>query len=77
MLQQGLVTKQPMVPTARIGGEWGSKLTRAAFSTMIKFSDSFDSFLRLTESVDKSSKSIGDEEKGAQKIKSITNLLKE
>ena len=66
-----------MVPTARLGGEWGSKLTRAAFGVMIKFSDNFDSFLRLNQLIGKTSKDIGDGEQGAQKIKSITGLLKE
>ena len=77
VLQQGLVTKQPMVPFARLGGEWGFKLSRAAFSAMLKFTDNFESFLRLTEAISKTSQDIGEEEQGDQKIKSITNLLKE
>ena len=40
-----------MVPTARIGGEQGARLTRAAFALMIKFSDNFDAFLKLLEEV--------------------------
>ena len=58
---------------ARIGGEWGFKLTRACFAAMLKFSDNIDEFLSLAESVVFTSKNIGDAEEGDQKIKSIVN----
>lgn len=77
VLQQGLATKQPMVPFARLGGPWGTKLSRAAFSAMLKFTDNFESFLRLAEAIDRHSNEIGEEEQGDQKMRSIVNLLKE
>ena len=45
------MTKFPISPVARIGGEMGMKLTRAAFAVMIKCTDNVHSFLRLVEDV--------------------------
>ena len=44
ILQKGLVTKNPPCLFARLGGEWGLPLTKAAFAVMIKFSASLDIF---------------------------------
>lgn len=76
VLQQGLLTKQPMNPIARMGGGDGMTLSRAAFATMLKFCDKLDVFLKLVEDVDFTSKDIGDEEVGQMKIKSIVSQLK-
>lgn len=58
VLQQGLVSKEPMI--ARIGGDWGLKLTRACFAVMLKFSDNIEEFMKLTESVDFTANDIGE-----------------
>ena len=47
VLQQGLLTKQPMCFFAKLGGTWGMPLTRAAFAIMLKFSSSIDQFTKL------------------------------
>ena len=44
---------------ARLGGEWGVKLTRAAFSVILKFADNVDAFMKLVEVVDKNAIEIG------------------
>ena len=44
VLQEALLTKRPMCVFARLGGEWGLPLSRAAFSVMLKFSDSLEQF---------------------------------
>ena len=51
VLQHALMTKIPISPVARIGGEMGMKLTRAAFAVMIKCTDNVHNFLRLVEDV--------------------------
>ena len=71
VLQQGLLTKQPPCFFARLGGEWGMPLTRAAFSIIIKFSSSVEQFTKLIENCIFAGKDIGDAEQGDQKLKSI------
>ena len=66
-----------MVPTARIGGEDGARLSRAAFAVILKFSNNLDAFLRLLEDVSKQGKEIGDSESVDQKVKSITKLMRD
>ena len=61
---------------ARIGGDWGVRLTRACFGVILKFSDDLEDFLKLAEAVDFTSKDIGDAEAGDQKLKSIVQQLK-
>jgi hypothetical protein len=51
-LQQTLEKKIPFVPYARLGGADGMRMTRAAFSVMIKFSEFFDDFLTMVDEVD-------------------------
>ena len=41
-----------MVPYARLTGPDGMRLSRAAFSVMIKFSEYFDAFTMLVDEVD-------------------------
>jgi len=41
-----------MVPYARLGGSDGLRLSRAAFSNMIKFSEYFDDFQTMVDEVD-------------------------
>lgn len=65
------MVKEPMI--ARIGGDWGLKLTRACFAVTLKFSDNIEEFMKLTESVDFTANDIGEQEQGDQKIKSIVN----
>lgn len=51
-LQQFLERKVPMVPYARLSGEDGMRLSRAAFAVMIKFSEFFEEFKMLVDEVD-------------------------
>ena len=62
---------------ARLGGEWGPKLTRAAFGTLLKFSDSLEQFMKLAEEITAIERELGQEVQGAQKINNITSKLKE
>lgn len=41
----------PMVPYARLSGEDGMRLSRAAFAVMIKFSEFFEEFNMLVDEV--------------------------
>ena len=41
----------PMVPYARLSGEDGMRLPRAAFAVMIKFSEFFEEFNMLVDEV--------------------------
>ena len=52
VLQQGLLKKVPMCPYARLGGNDGTRLTRAAFSAMLKFCDKIDAFIKLAEDIE-------------------------
>lgn len=51
-LQQLLERKTPLVAFARLSGEDGMRLSRAAFAVMIKFSELFDDFAALVDEVD-------------------------
>ena len=51
-LQQFLERKIPMVPHARLSGEDGMRLSRAAFAVMIKFSEFFEEFNMLVDEVE-------------------------
>ena len=44
VLQQALLTKIPFCPFARLGGQSGSDISRAAFSVIIKFTESTSTF---------------------------------
>ena len=51
-LQQLLERKMPLVAFARLSGEDGMRLSRAAFAVMLKFSELFDDFAALVDEVD-------------------------
>lgn len=51
-LQGFLTRKIPFCAFANIGGQDGMRLTRAAFGVMIKFSEFYDSFCQLVDTVD-------------------------
>ena len=76
VLQQGLVTKQPMCFFAKLGGTWGMPLTRAAFASILKFSSTLNLFTKLMEDVEFTDKDIGNAEQGDQKVKSIVEQLR-
>ena len=48
VLQQGLLTKIPFCPYARLGGMIGERLARAAFAVLTKFSQNMESFMHLS-----------------------------
>lgn len=41
-----------MVPSARLGGDFGLRVSRAAFGAIIKFSDLTDALFSLVDEVD-------------------------
>ena len=47
-----LEKKVPFVPYARLGGQDGMRLSRAAFAVMIKFSEFFEDFISLVDEID-------------------------
>ena len=59
VLQQGLRTKQPMCMFAMLGAEQGAKLTRTAFSVILKFSDNVQDFLGLVDAIGKTLDEFG------------------
>jgi hypothetical protein len=59
-LQRMLETKIPMVPHARMGGQDGLRMSRAAFAVMIKFSDLLDDFHSIVDAVSMESNVSGD-----------------
>ncbi len=63
-LQSLLEKKVPLVPYARLGGIEGLRLTRAAFSSIIKFSNLADSLSDMIDEVDMQSEELeGDSER--------------
>ena len=76
VLQQGLLRKKPPCVFARLSGQDGAKLTRAAFGTMLKFCDKIESFLKLTEDIAKMARDPAYEGKESQELeKEISELL--
>ena len=47
VLDQALRTKVPMCPFARLGGDAGAEISRAAFAAIVKFTESCMSFEAL------------------------------
>ena len=60
---------------ARVGGEQGARISRAAFSVILKFTDKVEMFKRLHEEIDTESEGVTSS--GTQKLKDIISLLKE
>lgn len=70
VLHQALLQKQPMCMFARLGGEQGGTISRAAFALIVKFTDSVFSFESLVNQVNGIS-SFTIEEGGVGKLKEI------
>jgi hypothetical protein len=69
-LQQLLERKVPMVPYARLGGEDGMRLTRAAFSVMIFFSsEGAEKFSEMVDEIDMQWHELEKDEEKEFKIK--------
>ena len=60
-----------MVPYARLSGEDGMRLSRAAFAVMIKFSELFDDFGNLVDEVDMHWADLQNDEDRDVKIRNI------
>ena len=75
MLQQGLLTKVPFCPFARLGGPTGERLARVAFAVLIKFSLNTEIFLSLSARL--SEEALGLEEEGDQKSRKLAQLMKQ
>ena len=75
LLQHALRTKQPMCPFANLGGRFGNRLSRAAFSVLLKFSDGISAFHKLIEDVylAEQSEEVSSE---ADKIQKQTKIIK-
>jgi hypothetical protein len=50
-LEQIFKTKKPFNPLSRVGGAAGVTLSRPAFAIMIKFSNHYNDFIALVDSV--------------------------
>ena len=70
VLHQALLQKQPMCMFARLGGEQGARISRAAFALIIKFTDSMIPFEVLQTAIEGIS-SFTVEEGGAAKLEEI------
>lgn len=70
-LQSFLERKVPIVPYARLSGEDGMRLSRAAFAVMIKFSEYFEDFSNLIDEVDISWSDLEADEERELKIKEV------
>jgi len=66
-----------MVPYARLGGEDGMRLTRAAFAVMIKFSnDGLDKFSELVDEVEMAWSDLEKDDEREFKIKDLIKTHK-
>lgn len=70
-LQQILERKIPMVPYARLSGEDGLRLSRAAFAVMIKFSEFYEEFINLVDEVEMHWMDLEADEERELKIKDL------
>jgi len=77
VLQQNLLSKVPPSPYARVAGENGLKLTRAAFAASLKLSEQLEAFRILSEEVEMASMDVGDEFTGLQRLRKIVEKLQE
>ena len=71
MLQQLLERKIPMVVYARLSGEDGMRLSRAAFAVMIKFSEFFEEFVHLIDEIDMNMIDLQDDPERDIKLKDV------
>ena len=51
VLHQALLTKIPMCAFARIGGEYGMQISRAAFAVILKFTEKIFNFEAFCDNV--------------------------
>jgi hypothetical protein len=75
VLHQSLLQKVPMCVFARLGGENGSMISRAAFAVIIKFTDMTFDFEGLNNSIESIAANLTTT--GVQKLKDIISQLKE
>ena len=64
VLQQGILSKVPPCPFARVAGENGLKLTRAAFAAILKHSEQLESFKNLSLEVESCETDLAAEAEG-------------
>ncbi len=75
-MQKILEKKRPIVATARLGGERGMRLTRAAFGPIIKFSDLSDSLSSMIDEIDLSWMEIKNEKDNTERDNKLLNVIK-
>ena len=64
-----------MVTFARIGGEDGMRLTKAAFAVILKYSETLDRFSCLTTDIEIIAISLPEDTKGIAREKAIVKEL--
>ena len=65
----------PPCPYARVAGENGLRLVRAAFAATLKLSDKGENFRSLQEEVTEATAELSDEHTGTQKLRKILDHL--
>ena len=65
----------PPCPYARVAGENGQRLVRAAFAATLKLSDKVENFRSLQEEVTEVTAELSDEHTGTQKLRKILDHL--
>lgn len=66
-----MFSKVPPCPYARVAGENGLRLTRAAFAAILKLTENLEPFRRLRDEVGNVSEDIDQDLQGAQKLRKI------
>jgi hypothetical protein len=72
-LQRMFEKRTPAVPVARLGGQSGLRMSRAAFAVMIKFSDLLEDFKNLVDEVTMQAEMV---EEGADKEAAIIDFIR-
>ena len=76
VLHQSVLQKVPMCAFARVGGDDGARISRAAFAIMLKFTENIAEMTRLVKNVNSAADGLTETD-GVQKLKAIISKLKE
>lgn len=72
-----MLSKVPASPYARIAGNNGLRLTRAAFAAILKLSDNLNAFTSLSGEIEMCTVELSPEITGTEKLKKILIMLQE
>ena len=70
-----MLSKVPACPYARVAGNNGLRLTRAAFAAILKLSDNLNTFTSLSSEIEMCTVDLSDEITGTEKLKRVLVML--